>query len=70
MVTYAPTTNSPWAMEPILENPSTRTYLSKPSPKEPLSTIVPTLVPSTIVPVTSQCPTEQSSLMTSDACET
>jgi hypothetical protein len=67
MVTYAPTTESPWEMEPILDRPSTTTYLSKPSPTEPLSTTVPTPVPTTIAVVTSQCPIEQSSLTTSDA---
>jgi hypothetical protein len=70
MVTYAPTTKSPWAMEPILERPSTTTYLSKPSPTEPLSTTVPTSVPTAIAAVTSQFPIEKSSLVTLDAYET
>jgi hypothetical protein len=70
MVTYAPTTNSPWEMESILERPSTTSYLSKPSPTEPLSTIVPTPVPTTTTTSTSKCPTKQSSLTNLDACET
>jgi len=53
MGTYAPTIESSWEMEPILERPSTTSYLSKPSPIEPLSTIVPTPVPTTTTAVTS-----------------
>jgi hypothetical protein len=65
MFTYSPTIESPSAMEPILERPSTTTYLSGPSPTEPLLTTVPTSVPTTIATVNSQFPTGQSSLATS-----
>jgi hypothetical protein len=57
-------------MEPILERPSTTTQLSEPSLTEPLSTTVPTPVPTIIAAVIPKCPTEQSSFTTSDACET
>jgi hypothetical protein len=70
MVTYAPSTESSWTMETILERPSTTAQLSKPSPTKPLSTIVPTPVIAATAAVTPQCPTEQSSFMTSDACAT
>jgi hypothetical protein len=70
MGTYAPTIESSLEMEPILEIPSTTTYLSKPSPTEPLSTTIPTPVPAVTTAVTSQCSTEQSSLAASDACAT
>jgi hypothetical protein len=63
----APTTESSWAMEPILERPSTTTYLSKHSPTKPLSTTVPTPVLAATAAATPQCPTEQSSLTALDA---
>jgi hypothetical protein len=46
MVTYAPTIESLWAMEPIWESSSTTTQLSNPTPTEILSTIVPTAIAS------------------------
>jgi hypothetical protein len=70
MVTYAPTTESLWEMEPIWERPSTTTQLSNPSPTEPLSTTVPTPIPAATTAIASQCLTKQSSLMTSDAYAT
>jgi hypothetical protein len=54
MVTYAPTTESLWAMEPIWERSSTTTQLSKPTPTKLLSTIVPTPIPVATVSIASQ----------------
>jgi hypothetical protein len=53
MVTYAPTTESLWAMEPIQERPSTKTQLLNPSPTESISTTVPTFVPEATVVISS-----------------
>jgi hypothetical protein len=54
MVTYAPTIESLWAMEPIWERPSTTTQLSKPTPTELLSTTVPTPIPAATTAIASQ----------------
>jgi hypothetical protein len=54
MVTYAPTTESLWEMEPIWERSSTTTQLSKPTPTKLLSTIVPTPIPAAIAAIVSQ----------------
>jgi hypothetical protein len=54
MVTYAPTIESLWEMEPIRERSSTTTQLSKPTPTKLLSTIVPTAILAATTAIASQ----------------